>query len=280
MDSPPGAPTGEAPQGEGVVELSDDRPCIRCSYNLRGLRTSGLCPECGTQVAVSLRGNLLQYASPEYRAAILSGLSLILNGILCLILIYVLAIGATIASQVYFGPGPDVESIVDAVAGLFALCAFGMMGVGYWRFTEPDPGFVGTERATRSRAVLRVSAMVLFVTFVAVEAMPGQSSAASAGSGLARQSYFLLNLILCVAFVVQFFATMQYTRWLARRIPDAAAIRRAGRGMWLIPILSLIVCAGWLIGLVMYWNLLHRMRLHLQAIRTTGTPAKLKGAIA
>jgi hypothetical protein len=43
--------------------ISEDKICIDCGYNLRGLNTDGRCPECGGEVAASLRGHELHYAS-------------------------------------------------------------------------------------------------------------------------------------------------------------------------------------------------------------------------
>ena len=45
--------------------LSEDRACIRCGYNLRGLVDEGNCPECGRPVSDSLRGDVLEHADPQ-----------------------------------------------------------------------------------------------------------------------------------------------------------------------------------------------------------------------
>ncbi|USN98259.1 MAG: hypothetical protein H6810_08725 [Phycisphaeraceae bacterium] len=43
--------TTPATRTPGEVILTD-RPCYRCGYNLRGLETGGLCPECGAPITV------------------------------------------------------------------------------------------------------------------------------------------------------------------------------------------------------------------------------------
>lgn len=46
-----------APRGEVVTlarELGGDLPCVRCTYNLRGLSVRGVCPECGLPVRATL----------------------------------------------------------------------------------------------------------------------------------------------------------------------------------------------------------------------------------
>ena len=45
--------------------LEDDLACVACSYNLRGLSPDGACPECGTTVERSTRGNLLRFSDPK-----------------------------------------------------------------------------------------------------------------------------------------------------------------------------------------------------------------------
>ena len=46
------SPTAAPPP---ATTLQHDVPCLRCAYDLRGLRGDGLCPECGTPIAQSVR---------------------------------------------------------------------------------------------------------------------------------------------------------------------------------------------------------------------------------
>lgn len=51
---------------------------------------------------------------------------------------------------------------------------------------------------------------------------------------------------------------------------------------WLLPVIYVvgaIVVIGPLIALVMYWNLLDRVRKHLKSIEATGMPAELPGRL-
>ncbi len=50
-----------------------DLHCVRCGYHLRGLAEDGTCPECGTAVARSMRGDLLSAADPAWLRRIYRG---------------------------------------------------------------------------------------------------------------------------------------------------------------------------------------------------------------
>jgi hypothetical protein len=68
-------PDGGRPLGSAAAHrlATQDVPCLRCGYNLRGLKIDGLCPECGAPIARSLHGNLLGYSAPEYVAKLQAG---------------------------------------------------------------------------------------------------------------------------------------------------------------------------------------------------------------
>lgn len=229
-----------------------------------------MCPECGIPVADSLRGILLQYAGAEYRRSVHTGLSLILYGILLLIIIN---FGAAFAGAILAPSTPSgLTGLFEAVALLLTLATYAMLCVGYWKFSRPDPGFEGTKNASKSAAVLRISAVVMFFSiFVALvlDVAPLPSKIHEPVKGLA-------GLVMFVSGIIQFYATMFYVAWLGSRVPDMYIMRRARRSMWLTPILMIIACIGWVLALVSYWNLLNRLRTHLAAIERTGEPAILR----
>ncbi len=285
-ENPPGVHAGDgtSPRAEaagGVVE--SDRTCTRCSYNLRGLAINGNCPECGAPVADSLRGLLLQYASPEYLQAVGRGLSLILNGLLVWI-IAMIGILLVRGSAANLGFSPSTIRSIEILMSAAQVGVAGMLALGYWWYTQPDPGYVGQESTTGARRVLRSMAVVRMgfevVTLVTTFIAPLGGSVGSVAEYIA----YAALLLGFVAWCVQFFATMRYTRWLARRVPDAYIVRRASRYMWLLPLIATVgaiaVYIGPLLALVMYWNLLDRLRKHFKAIRSTGVPAVLKGMVA
>ncbi len=264
-----------------VVEV--DRNCIQCGYNLRGSPLAGKCPECGTDVSRSLQGILLQYASPDYQRSVESGLGLVLNGILVSIVLVVVNILLAFA-------GGGWVVIVGAALGLIPQV---MLVLGYLRYTTPDPQFVGTETPDAARNLARIAVLVgagcaLVQFLLQLGLLAGGNAAVGGASGASGLGMVLagalavVSLLSLVAWAVQFFAVIKYTRWMAKRVPDGWIVDKTKLYIWLLPVLATVgalVLIGPLIALVLYWNLHHRLRKQVQSIIATGSPAALKGAL-
>ncbi|MBK9188343.1 MAG: hypothetical protein IPM33_05240 [Phycisphaerales bacterium] len=262
---------------EGVVSHVDtDSNCVQCSYNIRGLPISGKCPECGTPVELSLRGVLLQYASTEYLDTVRAGLSLVLNGILLYIVVTILTFLGTIVFASVLGGGWSGYTLA------LTIVSFGVHGIilfGYWKYTEPDPGFVGRNLPDTARRVVRVAVVIQAGAAVIQLVTVLGGSAGSPAAPVVSVIAFLGGLLAFAAWIMGFFGIMRHTDWMARRIPDVFVINRIRLYIWLLPVIavagSIVLLLGPLIALIMYWNLLDRMRKHLKAIRATGLPAAL-----
>lgn len=268
------------PDPTGIVDT--DRGCVECAYNLRGLPAAGVCPECGTPVAMSLRGILLQYAGKDYLETVRSGLSFVLNGILLMIIVNVVMFGFGVVAR--GGGTPSGTLIVlSSVAqlGVSVLILF-----GYWRYTQPDPGFIGNDYPDTPRKVVRAAVAVQAVTSVLQVGVSLAEIAIPMPAGgpmevLLGLVALVVGLCALVAWLVGFFGIMRYTAWIASRVPDQYIIKRCRLYMWLLPVIAVVgivvLFLGPLIALVMYWNLLDRMRKHFKSILATGSPAALPG---
>lgn len=77
------AARGDLPLGSGVKDpIIESRRCEECGYDLRGLEAGGRCPECGTQIASTVRvrnRDTLGDAAPEYLLVI--GLGSLIAGV-------------------------------------------------------------------------------------------------------------------------------------------------------------------------------------------------------
>lgn len=281
--------------------VSGDFRCVTCSYALRGLSATGVCPECGTPVANALRNTLLESASPEYRRQLVKGLSLVTGGILVLI-------GAAFAAA---GIGSMLQSSVggngvDALIAIILVAPQVMILAGYWLYSTPDPGYNGKDEPVRARVIIRVSTTVL-ATVIVLDLLASVASL--------QTSYFTRVLTVVSAifsglsifiWIIHFLATMRYSRWVAERIPNPRWASRARTYAWLIPLLVLgpplllmsgalvlgisstgsaggpppgLMAAGilgaflgcfWVLALIatalMYWALLNRLRIEIRTI--------------
>lgn len=273
-----------SPEAFGGV-VGGQHACVKCGYDLVGLPVTARCSECGLPVVDSLKGTLVQHASPEYLRTVLSGLNFILNGILLMIVVQVISIFGGVALGM--SGAPATRHSIEILAAGLALIPTLIIILGYWRYTEPDPGFLGQEKPDSARNVLRISVVIqailqvvgLVAQFFGIQGGLGGALAGGAVSILVVLA-ILLALASLAAWAVQFFATMRYTRWLAQRVPDAFIIKRTKTYSWLLPLICFLgafcMMLGPLIALVLYWNLLDRMRKHFKAIQATGHPAPLK----
>jgi hypothetical protein len=258
--------------------VEGDRGCVKCGYNIRGLNYAAKCPECGTPVADSVRGVLLQFADRDYLRTILTGHSWVLNAILVYVVLTVTAFVGTIA-PLLLAASPYFELIMTGLFLSVSIWSF----LGYYKLTQPDPQFTGTERPDSARQVVRIAAMASIAINALTLLIDGAIAITGTTHALISMLSSVLGLLSLGAFGVQFFAMMNYTIWLSRRVPDAWMMKRARTYRWLLPVLAtvgvLAIGLGPLIALVLYWNLLDRMRKHLKSLVATGRPAGLSGMV-
>lgn len=270
----------------GNVPLESTRLCMRCGYALKGLPGTGSCPECGTAVALSLRERRLHNCSLEYIKTIRSGLSLVLNGILLTLILIIGGVGIGFAAAAGLGtivpPSLLPAQLLAVAVILLSLGLSIMIAVGYLRFATPDPSEVESDSTRRSRKTLRLAVIVQLV-LSGFQFIAGLFPIISVNFGLSMQVLEgLSQLIWLLALLVQVICMMRYTRWLGSRVPDQWIVKRTKLYVWLLPVISIAGCMllgiGPLIALILYWNLLDRLRKHLKAIEAGGTHMAFKGA--
>lgn len=188
----------------GSLQIEGDRPCRRCGYNLRGLRSGQVCPECGTPIRSPTSGrfvNNMVDAPLEYLKRLRLGL-----GMLSLSIV----LGVTAGVATFFTSVP-----VIALAGL--LCAPLWAG-GVWLVSEgrpieencpPDPILDHAQLRTMIRAtqsICLLAAALLFGGLLAHQAAAtpvGMKPPAHVlwlyGGGVAA---LLLNVLMLVPFGV------------------------------------------------------------------------------
>jgi hypothetical protein len=205
-------PTG--PDGTVTAEVA----CRRCGYNLRGLHVGGRCPDCALPVGVSVRGDDLAYADPEWIAKLVLGTNLLIAG----------WTGAALAIVAAFAFYP-------AAYAFAALAAAGVVG-GTWLLTRPDASGTGEAWYGRSRR----GARALAILTLAMPALAGvidsiASTAMPAGTAfILRRANFHLAFLAAYAALLALLAFVR--SFVATRVRDWELAQTIRRTFWEIAV--------------------------------------------
>lgn len=164
---PPIPPAATTPSVAVSIDgrIAEDKICIDCGYNLRGLKTDGRCPECGGEVAASLRGHELHYASLAWLRTVRRGFCLMKWAIiLSLLAIIVVIIIETVWEGTHPGkPLPPTVSFIMAGASLTFTSLLALYGLMLATRAEPRVAHRGEGWSFRRWArVLIVAALAVW----------------------------------------------------------------------------------------------------------------------
>ena len=167
-----GAPATAVDPG---AEIDGDLTCIRCQYNLRGLRGDGLCPECGLAVLATLRRNAvlsesdLRWLQTLRRGAYLLPAAMIVWAAAPFIVLQTALNGYVAAPLVLAGPRTwplpflwwtGARQVAEFMM-LPALAALLLYADGIWLVAAQEPSQRTIEEGLTSRRLLRALAFVL-----------------------------------------------------------------------------------------------------------------------
>lgn len=296
METPP--PIPDSKQSSPVEEFQfahDARVhngalCRGCGYELTDLHPYGSCPECGKPILQSIRGDLLAYCSAEYLQTLHRGVIAILASIIFNLLAICVSVFAGAAAGFMSGTGANrtgnataVETTIAAFAVFASIVQTAIGTAGWWWFTEPDLGVGIKDKAEQTRKLVRICAVasgasgILSSAARLITVILSQSTGGNAPSNPALSELFAILLGLAVlagsiAWIVLFFASMNYMSWLYTRVPDHILRDRSLKYRWVLPlwfIPGFLVCGlGPLIALILYYNHLNTFRISVHRIRT------------
>lgn len=213
--------------------------CVRCGYELRGLDASGLCPECGLSIAESLQRRRLGLSSHAYLSSLRTGSLLAIAGLA--------AFGASgLARSVFFRSFFAVGTQQSFVA--LDAAASALLIAGLWMLTIDDPGLHEKDQTRPNKRAMRFAAIGLFALSIADLVIATQVPLPGRGA-LAATSLFAIGVHMGSAlwslacWLILATGLINYTRWLAVRVPDRRLLGMAQTMGWLLPA-SLVLAFG------------------------------------
>jgi hypothetical protein len=178
-----------------------DTPCRKCQYNLRSLRLVSRCPECGTPVGLSIKGDFLCYSEPDWLESLRIGVDCMLGAV-------VVAIVAEFISE----PGGRLAGLASTI----------LFWLGAWFLTMPDPSGLGEDRYGTSRKVIRITLLFSMVSQAA------DMAEKTVGVSSDMQIYFqIITVLSAISVLVGQVAMLDYLRKLAERLPSHYLAARA-----------------------------------------------------
>jgi hypothetical protein len=176
-----------------------DLPCRKCSYNLRTLPTTGVCPECGTPVAESIRSDRLADADPHWLRTIRLGVSFLW----ITWLLYVLWIALGVLLRL-----PTLEARwIQTLLGRL------LQAPGIWLTTTPDPGRQNDSANQKFSFACRTAAIIDFAAAIAWLGVMHRFTSSS-------PVYFAVRYLNIATEIINRALILFYLSRLMLRIPD------------------------------------------------------------
>jgi len=200
--------------------------CIRCDYILLGLELTADCPECGTPVERSVRGDQLIYSGPEWVNQLAMGMMWLGIAIITSIGLSCVmgSVGGFIGYQSASSGVTGDMYLMQIIGALIGLAPTALAVWGFWLFTTPEPAetFNESGKGRISRPLARWTAVVTgalsVLGVIAIALFPEDGALATQFTGLPA--------------IIAFFAMLFYARTLALRIPDMALVNQTRVVLW------------------------------------------------
>ncbi|MGD1917022.1 MAG: hypothetical protein ACFCBV_12665 [Phycisphaerales bacterium] len=202
--------------GESPPAISTQVPpgvrCISCGYDLAGLASSGRCPECGTAIAESVRGDGLAFADAGYLRTLGRGLRVIRVSVSAALLCW---LGGSIGLLLISAAGVRIPSWgYDTAIGGLLLASCCLYVLGWWVATTSDPRD-DSQGLPRSAIIARYGTIAIIAAVACMLVL---------GTWLANVRD-VVRVVLLFGLIVQHAAGSLYLNQLAERVPSARATK-------------------------------------------------------
>lgn len=228
---------GVTPDAAGAELL-----CVTCGYALRGLDHDGMCPECGTPIERSLRGDLLAGAAPAWLATVTRGATLIALGLRIAVVCVLATLGLTITFVFISMARPGLPSIVETIftciiaGAVIGLPVAGCVcAIGVFLLTAREGRDLERESPWSSRNVGRWSMVGLVATAATVAALHTWPVAGT----LVAVADVVMRVVFVGCATIAALAVTSRLVSLARRVPENGLAMKLGRSYqflrWAVP---------------------------------------------
>ena len=225
-------------------------PCVRCGYNLQGLAASGVCPECGVGIALSLPSSL-RNADHGYLDHLVRSLRIIRVSLL-------LKMAGGVGLLVWFSDASDSVPFALVLGGLLFGIGTLVGNVGAWQFARGHHPLGDSE--TNERVRWSVIAFGMMSVLLLATAMLDLGAVTA-----------MVVILMWVSALGLGVTTNYHAAWLASRIPDDKFVAKARTLRYLIPFIAVVGSALGFLGPFAAWIVSYKfygeLRRKIQACR-------------
>jgi hypothetical protein len=211
--------TAVIPEVSTALAVPDSLVCLRCRYALRGLTIAGNCPECGTPIERSARGDLLVYSGRPFVSRLRTGATLVMTSMVLVLLGIIIPIAAGILMARAGSGGPGLLIFMGATVAVLLLTAAVLYLVGWWKVASPDPSQLSDDRGERPRIWVRWGVLLT----VAVQLVNVVLAFGTFQTWFTEAVGLLGRVVLSAALL----AGLLYVKWLAPRVPSQRVRKRS-----------------------------------------------------
>ena len=234
--------------GEGIFvavapngDIAEDKPCVTCGRNLKGTQLDQVCPDCGTLILRSVKGEHLKYSNAKWLSKIELGCTLIAGSL------GLLLVGAVVMQVVGWivSPATDNDLKLDPTMGeegrrvlallkmVIYLAVVLFRAGGFWLFTSAEPGLEADKPTKLDRSMARLC-------MLAAAGLMGAEAVLVLALG---QTWLAeLPLLSSVVGLVAIVFLCRYGVYLAHRVPDEPLAQQ-----------TRVVMLGWAVALPLVW---------------------------
>ena len=206
------------PAVDDQQHLAEDVTCRECGYNLRGIHVESACPECGSAVGWSIKGDFLRYSNPDWVATLAEGMAWLLTSV---VLSFIFS---CISRNIVQSASSSAQASAALAAGLELIPSL-VGAVGYWKVTQPEPtDQPAVELLTGIDARRTARWCMIGSVFCGALQVPLQM-----GQPIIAVAFAVLSAVLGI---VGFLALLVYARRIARRLPDDRLARHTYIVLW------------------------------------------------